>query len=336
MKLRLPAILLFFLINFNLLADYGIGPIIGSRSVVAVMLQTAGTPLVCSRENIEQMLSGDTTYSLRNFYARASYGNIAFDNIALYGIYTISSTCEDWGALSIEANAALLNDGVDINQFDHIIYFTNQLPGCRSSGSVNSPAPAKVALYKNSSDECSGPLLHEVGHGLGFNHSGVVGYDYGDDSDVMGARTISKYMTAAHAVEASWIPEDNIKSILTDGIYRISAVEVDPQQARHPQVLRIATSDPNYDIFLSYRVRRGFTLAGGHSVKRIARKYMRKTNVHLIKYSQKPGFPNPRISSDFLGAASENKKFTDDIFKIRVKQISHNKSVARVNITLLD
>ena len=315
------------------IAEFGLGPIVGPRRALVVMLETAEIPFPCTNAQVTKMLTGNNPSSLNSFYTKASYGKISFD-VEIAGLYTITSTCLDFEALKAEADSKLAENGFVTANYDHIIYLTKGLAGCRSNGSYDTPAPALVTLnYVENKNFCAGPLLHEVGHGLGFNHSRSPGDAYGDLSDVMGKSDVSLYMNSAHGIESGWIPEAKMQTVSASGNYKLSAIESDPASARHPQVLRISSSQPNTDYYISFRAARGFK-RNTDSQRRQARRLINRTYIHLISYRDSAGFPFPRLVPELRGLLADHQTFSDSTDNIVVKQRFHSRSTATIKIQI--
>lgn len=287
--------------------------------------------------------------SVNEFYKENSF-NQTFLTGEVHGWYTVSydnTQCDNnYFLWSNEADAAAVEDGIILSNFDRLVYVFPRPQGCSFSGlgSIGG-VPSRSWILGFEHDEAL--YAHEFGHNIGLHHSNslkcgnkaIDDYsncfqeEYGDYFDVMGnfwvVNASMLHFNAAHKVAVGWIPGERVQNITTPGIYKVYHIETGNSL---PQALTIDKPDTSETYYLSYRQPLGFdsTLVEGIT---------RGTSVHVwnnLPFVQTKFLDTTPGTGDFSGMGdatlADTKKFTDSTNKIEVIQKSHTAEYSEVEV----
>ena len=201
--------------------------------------------------------AGNNLTEIANFHNENSYGNVIINGgIAdVYGVYTITRTCDAVG-IKGQASSAALAAGVDLSQYDIIIPV-----GSFSCGWLGVSVPGAIAAISNKQ-----VIAHELGHFLGvpseanFLNCGLLSLAksgcsitaYGDPYSVMG-NGMMYHMGAYDKMMLQYFKPENVINVNADGDYTIKPIELNTNL---PQVLQIPVSSGSIQV--EYRQWIGF------------------------------------------------------------------------------
>ena len=156
--------------------------------------------------------------------------------------------------------------GINVRNYSKTVYVVPQVTSgyigvaLISVGLAGSSYPAWIMT-------CNQPdvYAHEIGHLVGFGHSGTPGNEYGDLSDIMGgsARLLRQF-SAQRKSSAGWFPAAQVRNVLGSGTFTL-----DPTALANPtnaQVLVVPKPNTNENYFISFRQPIGYdsTLSSTH------------------------------------------------------------------------
>lgn len=193
------------------------------------------------------------TNSVANYYAQASYGQLSLTG-DVYGWYTIPSTdtgCA-WSTWGDQARTAATNAGVDLTQYQYLVYAFPSTSSCGWAG---------LGYLPGSGAWINGAMSlrvvgHELGHNLGVHHASTLSCtnasgarvtlsstcsasEYGDPFTIMGAS--STYLPHNwHRSQHGWL-SDTV-TVSTSGTYTLRPSE----GTISPRALRVARGDGTY------------------------------------------------------------------------------------------
>jgi len=307
-----------------------------------------------SKEEVDSAFFSGTR-SLNSYYKEVSFNQLGFTG-TIVGWYTIpyNTTCS-WDE---NMRQILLNkveaDGININDYLHLIYLKPYVDGCSSTASLGgNPSEMYLVGTLNLST-----LIHEMGHNLSLGYAASlncgskaidsyancqVGY-YGDVSSPQGMGTESFHHNAFHKLYLNWIPPSRIQEVTMSGDYTIYPIET---AGSGIQVLKIRKPDTNeyyfleyrqpigFDLNLSYNVTSGALLHVGFLTDRLLSSYCelihcskQEINTYLID-------THPESIYGFEDAAfKDGTTFYDEANHISINQINHDQNSVTVSINL--
>lgn len=265
-----------------------------------------------------------------------------------------SSNCQmattDWTAA---ADEAARNNGVDISQYNSIIYaFSRGLcgntEGFGTVGQVGDPNGFERVWFQAATLNNPVTLVHELGHNLGFDHAQGMRcngtnipadctiQEYGDPFDPMGFSLLF-FFNNHHRSVLGWL-SGRSQTVTTSGDYVLSAPSV---PTKGNQVLQIPLKNAdgqltNYDYVLEYRRPVSFDnqfqnpgmqpIYTGVSIRRIFR-HQPGTYTQLIDTT-----PNTYVADQPLAVG---KTFVDTASGVSITTLSTNPKIgARVRIQI--
>lgn len=177
--------------------------------------------------------------SMHTLYYESSFGKLNIEG-DVFGWYQIAPvTGCDTGMISQEARDAATAAGVDLSQYDHLLYYFTSLGSCTFGGlgELGTPAnPARQTWYNGWYGTYV--LTHELGHNLGHWHSrsyscgelsiapnaqcNIVD-EYGDPFDPMGRSTA--HFAAFHKAAQGWIEPCGMVTPHRNGVFSIKPIE---------------------------------------------------------------------------------------------------------------
>lgn len=216
------------------------------RAAVMITQFNDGTPIPNSAA-IKDVFSSLLNTKLKSWFEEESHGrfSITFD---IYGIHSYKATGADCAAAMSETSplnvAHALN--VPIDQYDHIMLFSEKLAGCRLETST--AQGDKTSLYALAYQDLAQKLwavAHELLHNLGLGHGGLsecldesgnyaildgicAHSEYGDWYTVMsgsaGGHLI--HLTTWERYALGWLDTHNIIDVASSGVYELQPSEL--------------------------------------------------------------------------------------------------------------
>ncbi len=268
----------------------------GTRSLVVVRVSSTDVPVHCTHSAIET-LYWDGAQSVRGMYEASSNGALSFTSDInvdgqndVYDVtlpYATGTGC-DYGRYSTDAKAALLAQGVNLDNWNIRVYV---IPGrdewCGfagvanvANGSGNSWIPEEFCNYLDIT-------AHEIGHNLGLLHAsldldnngavdppGNPDPEYGDWSCLMGIGGVgARFFNAVHSYQQNWVPPEKVISGTGGGSFTIASVETDDASTANPYIVKVPRPAGN-SYFISYREQLGNYSSG------LRAEYRQRVTIH--------------------------------------------------------
>jgi len=229
-------------------------------------------PLYYNSGHISQVTQQMFTnsYSVDSMYREASFDQLSFpatmgNNVVLVEIpyfagcpyYTIASA----------ADQAATAQGVNLGAYHNRIYLVpkTSISDCNwlALGQVGSYGSSSVRLSWSTRNDTVA-YAHELGHNLGWHHSGtdpnldgVWDSEYGDTSGIMGYCCYKRKVNSVHVDQIGWYNAadlaDTVVHVLSSGTYEVAPLGSDPTVNLRPQILKIDKADSNETYYISYR-----------------------------------------------------------------------------------
>lgn len=155
-----------------------------------------------------------------------------------------------------EADKIATAQGINLSNYQHLLYVLPNNVGCSWGGVGNMPGIRTWVRFGGAYIKA-----HELGHNLGLHHAatdtnndGVVDNEYGDSSCVMGNHGSLKGVNGAHAAQLGVYSAFSGK-VLTggSGLIELGSVDTHPLTTSLPQIYRIKKSDTNDYYYVTYR-----------------------------------------------------------------------------------
>ncbi len=208
----------------------------GEQKVLVLLLnfQDNAAAQPWSLQEVEQMVFGQ----VNDYYQETSYGQTWLSG-DVRGYYTlpVNTSCDYFGIDSYAQQAAIDN-GIDLNQYQRLIYMLpeNESCGWRGQGTVGGN-PSRAWLNGELNLMTIG---HELGHNLGLKHakelscgSGYISEDcvaitYGDTLDIMGKS--EAHFNVFNKERLGWLTPERGEIITADadGSYMLEPYEINP------------------------------------------------------------------------------------------------------------
>lgn len=208
-------------------------------------------PTAIDASSVQALMFGGATPSVSGYYRENSYGRFQLDG-DVHGWYElpVASTCVIKDLTLAAINALHANDaGVRFLDYRHFIViapYTNASCGDGSSLIGVSPfltpdgtvTGSRAVIRAGAATLYS--LAHELGHGLGLHHAGLLNCDlavttatqcpvweYGDHFDLMGGayETMGGHFDALHKERLGWLNGEDVMTITTPGTYTLRPLE---------------------------------------------------------------------------------------------------------------
>jgi hypothetical protein len=223
----------------------------GTRKVLVTRVNFQDANAVCDDEALtyKHMFDSNNPESVKNYYRDNSKnmvditGEVTSVKLSLSVSKVTRCDSDAWSNL---ANAALLEAGHDLTQYQHRMYLLPSTLPCSWAGLgtiLGQSSWITTCRMKT--------LAHELGHNLGLAHAATETSEYGDGSDSMGSEY--REFNAPHKHQLGWIADEKMQLVESSGVYRISPLNEEAALAHHPQILKIFKPDTNEYIYLSYR-----------------------------------------------------------------------------------
>ncbi|WP_432471296.1 Ig-like domain-containing protein [Amphritea sp. HPY] len=208
---------------------------------------------------------------VNSFYQENSYNQTWLTGDVL-GWYTVplngAASCP--GDYDTAADAAAAASGVNLSNYDHIIYMLPPASACSGNFGTVGGSPSRAWINAGLDFQI---LTHELGHNFGLRHahgldcsggvlqSACVQSEYGDILDIMGVE--QGHLNAFHKERLGWLGYNQsppITEIVTSGTYTITPTETNDNNPKGLKILR--GTDPstgqNSWYYLEYRQPIGF------------------------------------------------------------------------------
>jgi hypothetical protein len=280
--------------------------------------------------------------SVSSYFQEESFGATSLSG-DVFGWFTLPNSnngcaVDVWGQA---ANAAATASGVNLTNYQHIVYAFPFAASCGWAGLAQMPGSR---VWINGSFNLR-VLGHELSHNLGVHHAaslnctgGIVRVslsstcsysEYGDPFDIMGSS--SRHTSSWHKGQIGWLDPLTKQTVTASGTYTIS-----PQEwaSGGVQALRIARGTSGNYLYLEYRRPYGsfdtFSLSdpvvNGVTI-RMAPDYTARQLSYLVDTTT--------TTSTFIDAAlATGQTFTDSAYNISIRTTSVAATGATVQISL--
>jgi hypothetical protein len=315
----------------------------GPRRVAVLLVNFSNDPSqpYTPAQAASTVFSGPTSVS--SYFQEESFGATSLSG-DVFGWYTLpvsNSGCaiDLW---TQAANAAAAAAGVDLGNYQHIVYAFPLASSCGWAGLAEMPGSR---VWINGSFVLR-VIGHELSHNLGVHHaaslsctSGIVRVaisdtcsysEYGDPFDIMGGS--AKHTSSWHKGQIGWLDPLAKQTVTTSGTYTIT-----PQEwaSGGVQALRVARGTSGKYLYLEYRRPYGTAfdtfsvsdpVVNGVTI-RIAPDYGSRELSYLIDTTS-------RTSSYTDAALATGQIFTDSAYGISIKTTGVSATGATVQIQL--
>lgn len=321
----------------------------GPRKVAVVMFRFAGDGQPYSAAQARTALFGNVAA----FVKEASFGLSSLTSHVdpagdVFGWFDIDANLagncnyNDW---IYAAQRAATQAGVNLGQYQHVVYGSSRAPGCWwaglgwLNGNVVIMAGGQLLNYKY--------LAHELGHNFGFHHANVLHcrengkvttvagscttQEYADPFDTMGNHGY-RHFSAAHKARAGWIPPARVVDGTKGGEWTIAPIET---ASTLPQAITISRGIYGFQshYWLDFRTTYGWDnypaespVVQGVSI-RLSNDGSRYAPTYLLDASPDQNFGDPTLRA---GAS-----FDDPKIGVRVRVLSVAPTGARVRVEKL-
>ena len=301
--------------------------VVGSQQTLVLLLNFTNAALACSVSGVSNTVFSLVQSSVNTVYLETSFSNILWTGLVV-GPYTInygSGSCDPSGWADA-ADATATAAGINPNSFAHKVYVLPNSGTCGWGGLATiggNPSRAWI-----SSCNLIFQFAHEMGHGLGMNHSStdpdndntiLPSEEYGDASDFMSASYDLTRLNAPHLAQMAWLPADDSQLLAVSGNYQVAPLELGSANSPLPGLLFFPIPGSSDSYYISYRQPVGLdanlyaTYTPGVSLHR----WCCGGNTRLISI------------------LSDGGSFSDSASGFFLRQVSHNSSSATVAIELL-
>jgi chitodextrinase len=214
-----------------------------------------------TREQVRAAAFDDATKSVAAYYRQASWGQLLLSGDVL-GWYTIpessASGC-NYSAWSTSANAAATTAGVNLANYQHVVYAFPSVSSCGWSGLAYMPGRYS---WLNNAGTSLRTMAHELGHNFGTHHASTLNCtqsgvrvslsatasnctlnEYGDPFSVMGAS--SKYEPTNYSRgNFGWLQAANTLTVSAAGDYQLNPIN--PYDTTAVQSLRVKRTSSTF------------------------------------------------------------------------------------------
>lgn len=232
--------------------EHAAGP---TRSVIVVLVNFTNDRSEPIAPDAARQLVFGATGSVRALYQEETFGKVMLagrtrpdgDVLGWLPLTSDNAGCRS-DAWSVEADRLALARGVNLANYDHVVFAWPRSAGCTWAGRAS--VPGSVAWINGAFTVRA--LSHELGHNLGLHHAtsirctegttpvpvsaNCVRDEYGDPFDHMGNGPGAPHTSAWQKVRAGWLAGTSIRTVATSGEYAVAPLE---QLAPGPQLLRI-------------------------------------------------------------------------------------------------
>jgi hypothetical protein len=301
--------------------------VIGSQQTLVMLLNFTNAAVACSVSSVSNAVFSLVQSSVNTVYLETSFSNILWTGLVV-GPYTIPygyGACDPNGWADA-ADAAATAAGIAPNSFAHKVYVLPNSGTCGWGGLATiggNPSRAWI-----SSCNLIFQFAHEMGHGLGMNHSStdpdndntiLPSEEYGDASDFMSASYNLTRLNAPHLAQMAWLPADDSRLLVGSGTYQVAALELGPANSPLPGLLFFPIPVSSDSYYVSYRQPVGLdaNLYSAYTPGVSLHRWCCGANTRLITILNDGG------------------SFSDSASGFFLRQVSHNSSSATVTVEIL-
>ena len=303
----------------------------GERRAVVLVVDFLDATAACSMTQIENgMYAG--SQSVAGLFQDSSFNQLSFPgdvdadgSYDVFGPFTIdfiAGSCDAYYSWAEAADVAATAAGIDLSQYQHKIYVFPRYSelGCEYAGRGNLGCARGCRSWIL---ECESPMVyaHELGHNLGMHHAADSTWDYGDYSDPMGVSRAWHGFNAPHRDQMGWYDSspESVIEVEAAGTYDVHALDLHPDDAGGPQVLKIWNPGTLDYYYLSFRRAAGYDGYLGDP-------YADRLNVH--RYACCDSTP-----TYFVASLGDGETFEDAANEFRVTQLDRAGDVVTIQIS---
>ena len=202
----------------------------GTLRVLLVPISWPGAAQIQNAARLAAMLSDAAGY-----YREVSQGRLQISGDVASPVALASVAYADRGLADGDVSEALAAAGVDLSDYDRVVYAYPHIPDADWDGQADTALSAPGEWVDLNGDEPSGQLEHELGHTLGLEHAhalvcsrGILSGrcrvdEYGDATDLMGSgsNTASSTFGVLERYQLGWI--EQIGEVTRAGAYALAA-----------------------------------------------------------------------------------------------------------------
>lgn len=232
-----------------------------ARRIAIILLNFSNdTRQPWTREQVRAVAFDDATTSVAAYYRQSSWGQLLLSG-DVFGWYTIPDSSAagcNYSAWSTSANAAASAAGVNLADYQHVVYAFPSVSSCGWSGLAY--LPGRYSWLNNTGTNLR-TMAHELGHNFGTHHASTLSCtqsgvrvslsatasnctrnEYGDPFSVMGAS--SKYEPTNYARgNFGWLQAANTLTVSSGGDYMLRPISAyDPSAVQSLRVSRTSST----------------------------------------------------------------------------------------------
>ena len=236
----------------------GIAMSTGAHRVALILFNFANNATEPYTPDFARGVAFTNSDSVAAYYAESSWGQLELSG-DVFGWYTIpetNATC-DYAHWSDSASQAAFAAGVNLGDYDNIVYAFPTSTACGWTGLAN--MPGRYSWLNGQAAMGLRTMAHELGHNFGTHHASSLSCteggvrvslaapascalgEYGDPYSIMGGAT-HYHPTTFSRGSFNWLLTGNSQSVATSGDYTLAPAEIRGSSVTSLLIARTATS----------------------------------------------------------------------------------------------